>query len=378
MNSSSEQQPDTSGESARGPEAKVPGPAEGGSAAASDETRGVADSAAVARAAAAGGRYRVGFDLGGTKMLSVLYDDQWNEITRRRKRTKSGDAKAGVKRILSIIEDLLKQAEAKPEQVETIGLGCPGPVDLANGVVHEAVNLSWQDVKLKRALESEFPARAEVLNDVDAGVFGEYRFGAAMGARTAVGVFPGTGIGGGCVYDGQVLCGKGISCMEVGHIQVQIDGPRCGCGAYGCLETVASRLAISAEAAKSVYRGEAPALRELAGTDLSDIRSGVIAKAVAAGDVAIEEIVRRAAQQLGRALAGIVHLLAPDVLVLGGGLVEAMPKLWVEEVERTCRKAVMQSYRDVFKVRVAKLGDDSAVLGAAAWAHQANNQKARK
>ncbi|MCA9067095.1 MAG: ROK family protein, partial [Planctomycetaceae bacterium] len=198
----------------------------------------------------------------------------------------SGDAKAGVKRILSIIEDLLKQAEAKPEQVETIGLGCPGPVDLANGVVHEAVNLSWQDVKLKRALESEFPARAEVLNDVDAGVFGEYRFGAAMGARTAVGVFPGTGIGGGCVYDGQVLCGKGISCMEVGHIQVQIDGPRCGCGAYGCLETVASRLAISAEAAKSVYRGEAPALRELAGTDLSDIRSGVIAKAVAAGDVA--------------------------------------------------------------------------------------------
>ena len=315
--------------------------------------------------------YRVGFDLGGTKMLAVLYDADWKELGRRRKRTKSADAKAGVKRILQIIEDLLEQADVKPKQVTSIGVGCPGPVDMESGTVLEAVNLSWENVKLKRALESEFPAHAEVLNDVDAGVFGEHQFGAAQGSRTVVGVFPGTGIGGGCVYDGRVLHGSGISCMEIGHIQVQPDGPLCGCGAYGCLETVASRLAISAEAAKAVYRGEAPELREQVGTTLSDIRSGALAKSVESGDKVIEQIIRRAARQVGTAMANLIHLVAPDQIVLGGGLVEAMPKLWVEEVLGAAEQKVMTPYRGTFKVRAAKLGDDASVWGAAAWARRA-------
>ena len=315
--------------------------------------------------------YRVGFDLGGTKMLAVLYDDQWNQVGRRRKRTKSGDAKAGVKRILQVIGDLLEEADIAPEQVATIGLGCPGPVDLNAGIVREAVNLTWENVKLKTALEDEFPAQAEVLNDVDAGVYGEYQFGAAKDARTAVGVFPGTGIGGGAVYDGQVLSGKSISCMEIGHVQVQLDGPLCGCGASGCLETVASRLAIAAEAAKAVFRGEAPVLKELVGTTVSDIRSGALAKSVEGGDKVVEQIIRTAARRVGQALAGVIHLLAPDEIVLGGGLVEAMPKLWVKEVKDAAQGAVMKPYRDTFRVVEAVLGDDAAVLGAAAWAdHQ--------
>ena len=132
--------------------------------------------------------------------------------------------------------------------------------------------------------------------------------------------------------------------MEIGHIQVQPEGRVCGCGQRGCLETVASRLAISAEAASAAYRGEAPHLLEMAGTDLSSIKSGVLAKAIKAGDAVVERIVRNAAQHLGGAIAGVVNLLAPDVVVLGGGLVEAMRDLILDEVRKTVDNRAMKSF----------------------------------
>src|SRR5207253_863762 len=157
-------------------------------------------------------------------------------------------------------------------------------VDLERGVVVEAANLGWRNVAIRDALEKEFKCPVVVLNDVDAGVYGEYRFGAGKGLRCVIGVFPGTGIGGGCVYEGKVLRGKSVSCFEIGHIQINANGIPCGCGRIGCLETEASRLAIATAAAAAAFRGEAPHLFAMAGTDVSLIRSGVLAEAIQAGD----------------------------------------------------------------------------------------------
>ncbi len=172
------------------------------------------------------------------------------------------------------------------------------------------------------------------------------------------------------MYDGEILRGKRNSCMEIGHISVTPDGHLCGCGLRGCLETEASRLAIAAEVAKAAFRGEAPTILKLAGTNVGDIRSSMLAEAIAAGDKAVEQIVRRAARVLGTAVASCVHLLCPDVIVLGGGLVEAMPELYIEAVASAARKAVMSSFVDTFKVVAAKLGDDAGVMGCAAWAEK--------
>src|SRR5690606_11620102 len=129
---------------------------------------------------------------------------------------------------------------------------------------------------------------------------------------------------GGCVYKGEILHGAHMTCMEIGHVQVMPEGPLCGCGRRGCLEALASRLAIAANAAKASYRGEAGHLKQLGGTDLSEIRSGVLADAIKAGDKVVEQIVREAARHLGVAIAGVVQILGPDRVILGGGLVEAM------------------------------------------------------
>lgn len=311
----------------------------------------------------------LGFDLGGTKMLAQVYDDDFRVLGKARKKTKPAlGAEEGIDRIAGVINDALADAKITADQLAGIGIGCPGPVDMEKGVVCDPPNLAWEDVPVQSMLEKRFPCPVAVLNDVDAGVYGEYRFGAGKKARCVIGIFSGTGIGGGCVYQGQIFTGKRRSCMEIGHVQVTPRGPLCGCGRRGCLEASASRLAIAANAAKCVYRGEAPKLKEIAGTDLANIRSGAIAEAVKAGDDAIVRLVQEAARHIGIAVASIVHLMSPDVVVLGGGLTESLADLICPIVEDEARKRVMPAYTEEFRVVAASLGDDSGVMGAAGWA----------
>ena len=317
----------------------------------------------------------VGFDLGGTKMLAIAYDNQWKPLGRRRRKTRGRDgAESGIDRIGSTIDRLLNENDLDPSRVVGIGIGCPGPIDLDHGRLLTAPNLGWDDVDIRDYLKKRFECDVAVLNDVDAGVYGEYRFGAAQGARCAVGIFPGTGIGGGCVYEGRILQGTGISCMEVGHTRISSSSRASGFELPGTLEAEASRLTIAAEAAKAAYRGEAPHLLKTAGTDLKDIRSGALADAVENGDEAIKRLVTTAAETLGMGVVNIVHILAPDLIVLGGGLVEAMEELIVGTVKNTARDSVMETYRDRFDVVAAKLGDDAGALGAAAWAKKTHDE----
>ena len=318
-----------------------------------------------------GERNWIGFDHGGTKMHAIVCDRQFQIIARRKKKTRGHEgAEAGFQRICSIIDKLLEETQMRRDQIAGIGIGMPGPIEMTHGIVLEAPNLGWKQVPLREWLEKQYDSPVAVCNDVDAGVFGEYRFGAAAGARTALGVFPGTGIGAGLIYEGKIFHGLKSSCFELGHVPVVPDGSPCGCGRRGCLETVASRLAISAEVAKAAYRGQAPHLLRVAGTDLANIRSGALAEAIQEGDKIVEQILRDGARALGVVMAGVVNLVLPDVIVLGGGLVEALPKIFLEEVGEQIKHRVMPAFVKSTDLRVAKLGDDAGALGCAAWVEQ--------
>ncbi|MEM6689502.1 MAG: ROK family protein, partial [Planctomycetota bacterium] len=187
----------------------------------------------------------IGFDLGGTKMLTVAYDEDFNEKGRRRRKTRGREGSdQGAQRIVSTIHRLLDENELDAEQIAGIGIGCPGPIDLDEGSILTTPNLGWDDVEIRKLLEKEFECYVKVLNDVDAGVYGEYQFGAAKGARCAVGIFPGTGVGGGCVYEGNILQGNGISCMEIGHTRISSSNRGSGFKIPGTVEAESSRLTI--------------------------------------------------------------------------------------------------------------------------------------
>ncbi|TWT67472.1 ROK family protein [Allorhodopirellula solitaria] len=308
----------------------------------------------------------IGFDLGGTKMLAVAFDSDMKPVGRRRRKTRGSDT--GMSRIVSTIERLLDDSKIDPDRVAGIGIGCPGPIDLEAGRLLASPNLGWDTVDVRKVLNKRFDCPVAVVNDVDAGVYGEYRFGAAEGSRCVVGIFPGTGIGGGCVYEGNILHGAGISCMEIGHTRISSGVRSSGGEIPGTLETEASRLAIASEAAKLAYRGEAPALLKDAGTDLSSIRSGSLADSVKKGDKAVKQVIEEAATVIGYAVVNVVHMLCPDKIILGGGLVEAMEDLFLDRVRKTAHHCVMPVYKDRFKIVAAKLGDDASVMGAAAFA----------
>ena len=310
----------------------------------------------------------LGFDLGGTKMQAKVFDERFKELGGKRRKTKGNEGmQAGLARVIETIEVLLAETGIPRERLAGIGVGCPGPLDLDAGVILSAPNLGWKKAPVKKTLEAAFGCPTAIVNDVDSGVYGEYLFGAGKGSRCLLGVFPGTGIGGGCVYEGKILRGRRTSVLEIGHLQVQPEGPLCGCGRTGCLEAVASRLAIAAAAAAAAFRGEAPHLLAAAGTDLNEIRSSTLAEAIKAGDAAVERIVRQAARWVGVAVGNAVNLLGPDTVVLGGGLAEAMPQLFLEEVSASARARAMPSFETTFKVVAAQLGDDATVKGAAGW-----------
>ena len=316
-------------------------------------------------------KHWIGFDLGGTKMLAIVFNHKFEKVGRARKKTKGHEGmKAGLERINDTIAEAIEDAKITKKEIGGLGIGCPGPLDLAKGKIQEAPNLGWKNVPVRSSIEEKFGFPVEVANDVDAGVYGEYKFGAGKNKRCVVGIFPGTGIGGGCVYEGKLIRGANCSCMEIGHIPILADGPIDGAGNLGSLESVASRLAIAGAAAQAAYRGQAPALMEKSGTDIREIRSGALSNSVKGGDEMVEKIIKQAAEKIGLGIVTIVHLLAPDLIVLGGGLVEAMPEIFTGTAEKFAKKRVLDSLKDVFRVVPAKLGDDAGVLGAAGLAYQ--------
>jgi len=219
-------------------------------------------------------------------------------------------------------------------------------------------------------LEDELDCPVSVLNDVDAGVFGEYSLGVAIGARSVAGIFPGTGIGGGFVYEGQILRGRRSSAMEIGHTKIATSGRSSGTEMTGTLESEASRLAIAAECAKLAYRGEAPSLLRAVGTDIAQIRSKVLAAAIREGDKSVEKVVRQSAQTVGYAVVNLVHMLCPEIILLGGGLVEALHEIYLEEVMQIAKNNVLPCYSEMYEIKMAKLGDDAGAMGAAVWGKQ--------
>jgi len=316
-------------------------------------------------------RHWLGIDLGGTKILAEVYDDDFHLMGSQKRKTKAelGQEKS-LERLIQTGLDALEEAGCAPESLSGVGIGCPGVLNLETGTLIKAPNLGWKHVPVEKLLEDAYRAPVTAANDVDAGTFGESVCGAGRGAGTVLGVFPGTGIGGGLVYNGTLYQGKKWSCMEIGHLQAVPDGPLCGCGRRGCLEAVAGRLAVSTAASAAVLRGQAPWLQKHAGSNAANIRSGAIAEAIANGDTVIETIVRQACAALGQVLGGMVNLLAPDCMVIGGGLAEAMPDLYVEAVSEAMQPKIMDALKSTCTLKIAELGDHATALGAAAWARK--------
>jgi glucokinase len=312
-------------------------------------------------------KFTVGIDVGGTKILTTLWDAQFRLQAEVKNKTKT---EAGqeyfVKTIIDSVRTVMDEADVLRSQVAGVGIGCPGVIDARRGVVVDSPNISFlKNLPLAKILSRKLKLPVVLGNDVQTGLYGEYQFGAAKGYSNVIGIFLGTGIGGALIIDGRPYAGTSGSAGEIGHLQVDPQGPLCGCGQRGCFEALAGRLAIAAEAAVAVARHQAPHLDDKTGADIRAIKSGTLAKAIEAGDRPLAQLIRRKAELLGRVMASLANVINPELFVLGGGLVQAMPALISKEAERSLRAHALRSVAQHAKVAVAKLGDYSTAMGAA-------------
>lgn len=312
-------------------------------------------------------KYTIGIDIGGTKILVCLLSKDFKIRSEIKLKTKPEKGERFfMKSLVDAVRFVLRDARVTAKDVAGIGVGCPGFIDPDKGVIAGSPNIPFlKNFPLAKRLSKAVGIPVTLGNDVQTGLYGEHQFGAAIGYANVAGIFMGTGIGGALILNGRPYRGTSGSAGEVGHVQLDPEGPACGCGQHGCLEAFAGRLAISAEAAVLVARQSAPHLARETGTDIRGMKSGALARAIRAGDSAVEDLIRGKAKRVGTLMANLVNILNPDMIVLGGGLVEAMPILIARKAEKTMRRLALPTSSRHVKVAVAKLGDHAIVLGAA-------------
>lgn len=313
----------------------------------------------------------IGFDLGGTKMLATVLDKNYKVLGTARKSTNGSEGQnKGRRKMLNAIHEAMEDANVHPKGIQGVGIGCPGLVDPEKGILLSAPNLGWHNMGLKNILKHEFGCPVAVLNDVDAGTYGEFKLGAGGGSRSLLGVFPGTGVGAGFVYNGQLVMGRTISCMELG--MVQLPGTHIGSSEFGTviLEDLTSRLAIASAAGVACYRGQADELAKKTAGNLRDMRSKALAASFREGDEATMVIFRNSIRYLGMGVAMVVNLFAPDCVTLGGGLVMELPKLYLNLLREEVNRYAMPELAKGVKYTLAKLGDYAVAVGSVAWLRQ--------
>src|SRR5437763_619557 len=272
------------------------------------------------------GEYFVGVDLGGTKVLAGVFKNSLECIGTAKVSTK---AQRGVDKVIErvgrCVQDAVDEADLSLKQVAGIGIGAPGAVDFETGTVIFAPNMDgWKEVALKKELEKQLGVPVFVENDANIAVLGVHVAELKAKPKHVVGIFVGTGIGGGLTIDGEPYSGLNHTAGEVGHMVIDINGPKCGCGNRGCFEALASRTAIFQRIKAGIKDGEKTILTDMLGDSLEDMRSGDLRKAIRRGDKFVSKVIEQTAEYIGLGVANLVNVLSPEVVVLGGGVLEAL------------------------------------------------------
>lgn len=313
----------------------------------------------------------VGIDLGGTKILAAAVGPDGQVLGRAKRSTGSGEGpEAVLDRMADCAREAVTRAALSQTDVRGVGIGAPGPLEPETGVVIFAPNLSgWKNIPVKAAMEKRLGKPVFMENDVNVGTLGEHALGAGKGIQDLVGIFIGTGIGGGVILNGRLHRGFNKISGEIGHMTIEMGGPKCGCGNRGCLEAVASRTAISRDIASAIRKGKRSLLGKRRNIDPADLKSGDIARALKAGDAVALRVIRRAGRAIGISIVNIIHLLNPEMFVLGGGAMAFSDHL-LPVILKTVKKRALPLTADNIRIVPAQLADDAGVLGAAVLARQ--------
>ncbi len=313
----------------------------------------------------------LGVDIGGTKTLVGVIDSSHHVLGRGKLPTparQGGDAMVEV--IAQAADTALAQAGKTIADINLVGIGCPGPLDSDKGMILFSSNLDVVNYPLADRVNDRLQCRTIVRNDVSSGCYAEWKLGAGRGLNNLLGAFVGTGLGGCLIIDGKIFRGRDGNAGELGHIMAKHDGPQCGCGLKGCLELYASKSGLARRFEKAMKKGEPSHLFKLWKGGDQKLKSRYLAECYEIGDSLVLAELQRSASYLGGALGGLVNLLGPEGIILGGGLSNALGMPWLNWVRKAAREQILVFPEGQEMILPAELGDDAGILGAALLARE--------
>jgi glucokinase len=307
----------------------------------------------------------IGVDLGGTKILAGLFDDDMKLLGRAKEATPPPEAgpSAVFERIDTAVAKVLKDIGVAAKHIQGLGFGVPGQIVSGTLTVKFAPNLGWRDVDLSTHLPKAWTWPTFIENDVRIGTFGEWRHGSARGAKNVLGIFAGTGVGGALILDGKLYQGFNFNAGEIGHIVLHWRKGK-------TLEDIAGRRNMMRYAAGMLADAPKRVRKEWKGIDLDTVKSSQLADFFEKDDPIAVQLVDSAAKALGAAIGSMINLLSPEVIVLGGGVAGALGEGFRERIWEIATRYTLPGAADGVKFVAALLEDDSGIIGAAAYAKE--------
>jgi len=304
----------------------------------------------------------IGVDVGGTKILAGLFDSDFKLLGRFKNPTKPEEGGAAVfDRIIESVARVVEDAGVDAKKIKGMGLALPGQIVPGQTVVRYAPNLGWHDFNLKPLFPSSWHWAVHIENDVRMGTYGEWTHGAAKGAQHVLGVFVGTGVGGGLILNGELYTGFNGHAGEIGHIILHwLKGTD--------LESMAGRRSVMARAQQLLADAPKRVRKEWKGVDLATMRSKQLAEFYQEDDPIAVQLIDDAARALGAAIGSAINMLSPEVVVVGGGVAGALGESFLERIWEIAQRFVLPRAAERVRCVAAALEDDSGIYGAAAFA----------
>ncbi len=312
-----------------------------------------------------------GIDLGGTKILAGIVNEKGKILATDKMKTGADEGyKSVIERIVSCLENAAQKAKIPMSEIKGLGIGAPGLIDVQKGMVLVAPNLpGWKNVPLKKFLEKKLPFPVFTDNDVNVGLIGEFAFGAGKGMKNGIGLFIGTGIGGGIIINGEIYTGASGIAGELGHIALDISSDiTCKCGIRGCFEALASRSTLSKKIENAVHNDKE--LKKIKNQFQFPPKSRDIKKLYQTENHTILEIIDRECFYIGTAIANYVNVFNPEVVILGGGLMESLGGEMIKPIREYAKRSAFQAGFKDCKIVLSRLQDNAALIGGAVMAIQ--------
>jgi len=305
------------------------------------------------------GRY-IGLDIGGTKILGILYDEQGRELKRVKKKTKAiSGLETVTNQIFRVVDELIDEMEGT---LKGIGAGSPGII-VNESVIAFSPNIPFSNFDLGQLMENRYQVPFVLGNDVNVAMYGEWKASGIDSVNNVLDIFVGTGVGGAIIINKQLYVGQG-GAGEIGHMIVNPGGVTCGCGSHGCLEAYASKTGMQKAVVAAIQKGRHTTLQEYLERDGAVMKSSSLKSAFDEGDDLAIGVVERAAYYLGLATANLVNIFHPDLIIFGGGVMEALGDELMPMIIKEANRHAMIGLMDEVSFRLSHLGDDAGVYGA--------------